>query len=344
MQMRLLSKMKHLNQYIKEVLGEAIQISPTRKKVLDGLPLYISETYRLYETSLFNHDLILVEHHQPDQISILQIQKHFSLLRKYLGKKVVLVTEDLSSFNRKRLIEKGINFIVPNKQLYIPDLLMDLKESFVRPKTKRQREKLIPTAQFLLIYHILDKYDEFNLEEHPFKLIAKQLGYSSMAISKAVENLKHHELISVEGGKEKFIRFHYNRLELWNVAREQSLWANPVLKRVFVDEKPQDLFLLKSNTSALPEYSEMNPSRQDYYAIEKTAFYALQRNKALINANEYEGRYCIEVWRYNPEILIEHITVDRPVVDPLSLYLSSIDSPDERIEMALEQILETYIW
>jgi hypothetical protein len=32
------------------------------------------------------------------------------------------------------------------------------------------------------------------------------------------------------------------------------------------------------------------------------------------------------------------------VVDPLSLYLSVKDSRDERIEMALDQILKKYIW
>jgi len=33
-----------------------------------------------------------------------------------------------------------------------------------------------------------------------------------------------------------------------------------------------------------------------------------------------------------------------PVVDPLSLYLSFKNSYDERVEMALEQIIEKYIW
>lgn len=32
------------------------------------------------------------------------------------------------------------------------------------------------------------------------------------------------------------------------------------------------------------------------------------------------------------------------VVDPLSLYLSVQDKSDERIEMALDQILKKYVW
>jgi len=49
------------------------------------------------------------------------------------------------------------------------------------------------------------------------------------------------------------------------------------------------------------------------------------------------------VWKYNPELLIGELLSSASVVDPLSLYLSVQDKKDERIEMALEQILEIYI-
>ena len=66
-------------------------------------------------------------------------------------------------------------------------------------------------------------------------------------------------------------------------------WSARELKKVYVDKIPDGVSLLRSNTSALPEYSEMKPSKQLYYAIEKKAFYNLQKNKALVNANETEG-------------------------------------------------------
>ena len=113
---------------------------------------------------------------------------------------------------------------------------------------------------------------------------------------------------------------------------------------MYVDEKPKDLFLLQSNTSALPKYTDLNPSRQEYYAIEKNVFYSLQKSKALVNPNAYEGRYALEVWKYNPLALVDKLPNDGIVVDPLSLYLSMQDNRDERIEMALDQIIENFIW
>ncbi|MBN7818079.1 hypothetical protein [Algoriphagus pacificus] len=336
--------MKSTLRYIQETLG----IQPTAysldKSYLDRLPMYINETYKLYRTDLFNKEIILAELKNNDELSIQQTEKQVQQIKQLLNQKVVIVLEKIQAYNRKRLIEKGINFVVPGKQLYMPDLLIDLRESFVNPKTRQKNDTLLPSAQFLLIYHIIHRFQKWKLEEHPFKEIAQKLGYTPMAITNAIENLKYHDLVEVEGEKEKFIRFTGDRNELWYTAHEQNLLVNPVLKTVFVDEMPKDLFLLQSNASAMPEYTDLNPIRQEYFAIEKTVFYGLQKSNVLLNPNDYEGRYALEVWKYNPLTLVDELPNDRAVVDPLSLYLSVKDSRDERIEIALDQILEKYIW
>ena len=330
--------------YLQETLGRQVVASLMAKNYLDRLPMYIHETYRLYQTDLFNAAIVFAERETEDELSILQTAKQVQQIENLLHQKVVVILENVQAYNRKRLIEKGINFIVPGKQLYMPDLLIDLRESFIHPKTKSKNETLLPSAQVLLIYHIIHRNQNWKMEESPFKEIARKLNYTPMAISNAIDNLKYHELVDVKGEKEKFIQFRYERHELWNTVQNQGLLVNPVIKTVFVDEKPQDLFLPQSNASALPEYTDMNSSRQQYFAIEKTVFYGLQKSNLLVNANDYEGRYALEVWKYNPLTLVDEQANDLTVVDPLSLYLSIKDCKDERIEMALDQILEKYLW
>lgn len=336
--------MKQTLQYIEEILGIQPTATPIVKSYLDKLPMYIPEIYKLYNSELFNIEIILAELKNEAELSILQTEKQVQQIRNLLNKKVVVVLEHLPAYNRKRLIEKGINFIVPGKQLYLPELLVDLRETFTHPRAKQKNEKLLPSAQFLLIYHMIHRNSHWKIEEHPFKEIAQKLAYTPMAITNAIENLKYHDLVEVRGEKEKFIRFRYDRHELWNVVHEQGLLVNPVIKTIFVDEKPKDLFLLQSNASALTEYSDLNPGRQEYYAIEKSVFYGLQKSNVLINPNEQEGRYALEIWKYNPRPLVDELPNDMPVVDPLSLFLSVNDSRDERIEMALSQILEKFTW
>lgn len=335
---------KDLCKYITENLGLTIDVRPLPKQQADRLPIYATEMYDLFTMTLLGHVFLLAALKQPNELSILQVTKHLTTLQSALGKKVILLLQNLSAINRKRLIEKGVNFIVPDKQMYVPDLLIDFREQFADARTKEKKETLLPSAQFLLIYHMLHRYEKnWQLEGHSFKEIAERSGYTAMAITKAVENLKYLELIEVTGEKEKFIRFRLERNELWRTAEHNKILINPVIKRVFVDAKPTRA-LLHSNTSALHEYSEMNPGNQQFFAIDKNAFYFLEKNSELINPNDHEGQYCLEVWKYNPEKILHELPFDMPVVDPLSLYLTLCDTTDERIEMALDQIIQNYTW
>lgn len=333
--------MQQLKHYIQEILGTDLNPEQIPQKGLSNLPMFIREAFRLNYATLHNHDLILAEPKHNEPLSILQTTKQLHQLQTAFNKKVVLVVEDISAINRKRFIENGINFIVPGKQMYLPDLLIDLRETFSNKKNKHRKTQLLPSAQFILLYYLLHRNEKKKIEEHTFKELAKKFNYTQMAITKAIDNLKHLELCKAEGTKEKFLHFNYDRHELWNVAL--PLMVNPVLKKVYVDEKPRKIFMLHCNASALPEYTDMNPTKQEYFAIEKNVFYALQKTKALINPNEHEGRFCLEVWKYNPEKLTEGIT-EETNVDPLSLYLSLKDSRDERIEMALDKIIEQHTW
>src|ERR1035437_5667613 len=125
--------MQKISTYIHDVLGYNTQPQPTAKSRLGRLPLFITEAYNFYDLTLFNRDLILAEIKDKENFSVLQIEKQFAQLKQTLEKKIVLVADSVTSFNRKRLIEKGINFIVPGKHLFLPDLLIDLPENYSNP-------------------------------------------------------------------------------------------------------------------------------------------------------------------------------------------------------------------
>jgi len=334
--------MENIIKYVGEVLGIEIRINKFEKEDYNTLPLFIESIYTLYETVLFDKELIVAKYKESEDFSIKKTNTHFALINEIKHKNVVLILDSISSIMRKRLIEKKISFIVPNKQLYLPELLIQLQERFSIPVIKKEKQKLLPSAQLILLYHFSNK--EINLELLSFKQLAHKLNYTQMAITKAIDNLKQLSLITVEGEKEKFIRFKISRKKLWSEIIERNLFVNPVFKSVYIDIIPQSVKLLRSYTSALPEYSNMNPSKQTYFAIEKSLFYQLEKENEFLNINLYEGKYCLEVWKYNPAKLVENIKNEAQAVDPLSLYLCLKNSKDERIEMAIEQIIKTYRW
>ena len=329
--------------YIHETLGIQLSATALAENRLGSVPIVIQSIYTLYQSNLFDTDIILAVMNN-EELSIHQTKKQLQLIKKLLGKKVILVVDQVQAYNRKRLIENGINFIVPGKQLYLPDMLVDLREHFLHPKLRPKSTLLLPSAQFLLMYHLLHRSSEWSLEKHSFKEIAKKFGYTPMAITNAVNNLEFHKLINVLGEKTKFIQFKYENGALWNIVHQNNLLVNPVIKIVYVNELPPNLELTKSNVSALSWYTDLDEGEQTFYALEKTAFYNLSKKNILVNPNNSEGPIALEVWKYDPAKIIKESSYNSEAVDPLSLYLSLKDLKDERIQVALDQLLNAIVW
>jgi len=332
--------MNAVKEYIESIIGLQVNFGPLPEQDKQKLPLYLLEGFIWYTGEIAQKDCAFAKPLNEKTISIattaLQIGKAESILKK----PVILVFQTLEAYQRKRLIEKRAGFVLPGKQLYIPEFLIDLRDINFLEQVKNTQ--LTPIAQVIVLHHLLHK--KSKIEGLTYQQIAAILFTNPMAITRAVRNLNTLGLIEIHGEKEKYFYFKNTIKELWNIAMQQNFFVNPVLKTVFVDEKPKDLHLLKTNASALPIYTDLNPGRQQYFAIEKTAFYDLHKNNILVNMNEFEGDYALEVWKYNPTTLVGEIPGNLEVVDPISLYLNLKDSSDERVEMALEQIIEKYIW
>ena len=333
--------MSHLSDYISKVFGESVQEEAVPEFYYANLPLFIRETYNLKSAALFNRSMVIMEPKDLNVLVIGNLLKHLAIVQNTSDNLVVLLLSGISAIQRRRLIEKRINFIVPGFQLFLPSLLLDMKEEFNRSAFNRHRNTLLPSAQFLLIYHLFFSTNKDSLAEYSLKLVADRTGYTPMAITKAAKDLEQFDLIDILGTKEKFISFKLDKKELWDQAENMGLLRSPVMKRVFVDQIPDGLNLCYSYFSAIGEYSDLNPGNQDYIAVDKKIYHELEKSQSFVNPNNDEGRYCIEVWSYNP------IRLTNPAakcVDPLSLYLSLKDSGDERIEMACEQIIDRYQW
>lgn len=330
-------KTQKLKHYLEETLGlyiHGLSYSMAGRN-RSSLPFYIDNAYDIQSVTLLDRPLAFALLRHEELPSVDQIEKHLELIKDELAKTPVFIADKIPAAITRKLITKGINFIVPESQVYLPALLMHIQGVWEKPKHKAKR--LSPSAQLLLLYALLNKNDQ-EFEILTFKELAKKFGYSKMGITKAVTNLQGFDLCTVMGTKEKVI--HFDHEGLWHKA--EPYLVNPIQRKVFVDELPRNTKLPKSNTFALPAYSNMSESQQEYYAIESKWFNVLEKTQRLKNANFYEGPICLEIWKYDPTVLKSNSEFNYNV-DPLSLYLTLKDEPDERIAMALDQVLEEYL-
>jgi len=334
-------KTQEIRQYLRDTMGIEIHgLTYSMAGRSKRLPFHLGSTYEIQEVTILDRPLLLaiLKNYELPQVS--QLKTQFENLKQEFGKTPVLVAEQIPTAIIQKLTSQGINFIVPGKQVYLPAVLVTLESTWSKPKPRAS--KLLPSAQVLLLYKLLHPYNS-EIEELTFKELAKKFRYSAMGITKAVNNLQQLDLCEVEGTKEKTLSFKSfaSNHELWHEAEPYLL--NPVQNRVYIDELPKKVFLLRAATSALPEYTSMNPDKIQYYAIENYLYRNLLSQDKFKNPNFYEGPVCLEIWRYNPQVLTN--SVDHgDSVDPLSLYLSLRDEQDERIEIALEEILDKHIF
>lgn len=322
--------MDNIIRYIEKTTGIKIEPVELSKEEVKNIPFYILNDYKIWKGRLFQKELLLMEKITPEHYTPLQYQKQMKLIEKKLRNPVVFILPEIKAYDRNRLVQKQVNFIIGNKQIFIPQLLIDLKEYRVKPL---QQTFMQPAAQTVLLYHLQRQ----NLNGLNYKQIAGLLNYRYLTISRAVENLLRFGICKTEGTKEKTVVFELNKKELWEKAL--PLMRTPVRKKVFINDiLPNDL-VFKTNMNALTYYTNLNDDGHTYYAISHTDFLKLKKEKKIKTTSSYDGDYIVELWRYNPGTL-----TDNNYVDPLSLYIAFKDSKDERIEMGLEYIINEMSW
>lgn len=320
--------------YINEAIGIAPEIKTLSEVQQKKLPYFIDDSYSLYSFSLLSRNFCLMLPREDFGYTPTDISKHAELVRNQLSKEVILLTSELTSYNRKRLIGHKVPFIVPGKQMYLPDLLIDIREHCKTAKAKR-KELLPPSSQIILLHCILRNEYSFS----PNGLI-NLLPYSRMTLNRAFDELADLGLAEKAfSGRDKWLNFSLKRKELWEKALPYL--RSPVNKRIFVSGNiPQNYRLVLSGLSALAECSMIAEDDIPVYAIGRNSFKTFLLENDIEAIPSIEGATAIiEIWKYPPEILS-----NKNIVDSLSLYLSLKDNPDERIQGELNHMMENKIW
>lgn len=253
-------------------------------------------------------------------------KKHVRLIQDRFYKTCIFVQDTMTSHNRKRLIQHHIPFMVPGNQMFLPDLGIDLREVFYQKKG--EKEELSPAAQATLIYILL------NVQERQFapSNLALSLGYSLMTMSRVFNELEALNIGRMERkGKNRFLTLDREKKELWENVKAHV--KTPVKKRFWVKgKKPR----LAGGISALAKCTMVTPPSIPVYAMSEKEWKA---SKLTPLPDEDEATFQVEVWAYDP-MLFHH----KGIVDPFSLYLSLRESEDERVEGALEELMEQIQW
>jgi len=324
---------KQIANYLSQSFGLQVSIYPLDLTELNRLPLFLKGGYQLFVGQIGSIPVLWAEPggaFTPDQL-----EQHQRQLEQILQRPVVFVFPQLDAWMRQRLVQRRVGFMQIGKQLYVPQLFLELSDVALRSSMRSEtREKLSPPAQASVIYQLL----KGSLEEKPFGQIANLLAYSPMTITRLTRELANQALIEIVGTKEKQIRFLHKGKALWEAAK--PFLSSPVREEWFVDELSQELkkWSWKAGDTALEYYTLLSAGRTPTSAIFQEQFAVIKRDP-MVRLNKEHGNYKIQSWFYDPALLGIW-----PNADPLSVYLSITETGDERVESALEELINSISW
>ena len=299
------------------------------------VPAYLSQRFKPRCMEIAGQAWLAAMLKGADSPAPLQLAKQLLQLRDTCAPhamNTILVAEHLPPHLRRRLVELGQPFAIPDRQLFWPSL--GSIETAQRPKRTSPTPvtEFSPVAQQLLIALLIRRFSPpINISD-----AAVTLGYTAASVSQAVKALEGCGFVqSTRRSRERSFSLAGEPRDIWKQAL--PLMGSPVRRRLRLmrDELPIDRPIW-AGESALAERTQLVEPNEPCFAVASRGW-EVRRAEEIPTPDA--GTCLVELWRYAPEPLAQG-----GGVDPLSLYLSLRESADERVHIALDELLERTPW
>ena len=316
-----MDKKQTLFTYIKKVTDWKIKVK--NKEV--PLPLYLRTGFAFWYVTIANMDLVFA-YTKEDTHDMRLYTQAYKILREKFDAQVVFVFDYLDTRQINSLIQKHIPFVVLEKYLYLPFVLMQIGTTKSSKNQIYKNERLTSDADLILIGYLDGRiYNGMMVKE-----VATAIEREIRSTSEALSLLDELEYASVKKeGRSKRVRFETESEVYERLIREG---LSPLKKSFFSSSEIFGSKAVKSDYTALSHYSTLMDTGLATVAISAKAKNLLSD---LDTCEEDEALYRVEVWDRDP-----HTFAQSNVINPLYVLRQFKDDDDERVQYALKEIEE----
>lgn len=304
---------------ITDIFGIPIKYEKWNKE--NSLPLYIVGSYD-FKAAIIDTQRCIMLIVKEELAAIPSLKQQIKRIQEVDNVPIVFVLPTVSSYRRKSLIENRIPFLT-DKQVYLPfigTLLIEQNEPDMKV------EKFMFSTQQLVLLYIYSRRKKLYMAE-----ATERLPFSAMTMSRAVKQLEAVGLFSItKDGVNKVIEAKYDSFELFE--KVKKYFSSPVRTVGYLEKIKLTDDMIVAGETALSEKTMLNPDRIETYAVYHKLFDKRNIMKELV---EPDKQIRLELWEYDPKQF-----GNEGIADDLSIVLSLMDSNDERIEEAIEEMLE----
>ena len=313
------------------ILGRPIQLQERSKAQMEGATIGDLLTYKFYDGEFHGMPLLFAEPKgkvaTPRCLSVTA-----NNLTSLLQLPIVFLLPVCPAYERQRLIDKDVYFVVSEKYVHLPMLLAN-----ERVRKTKQAKTLTPVAQYLLLYHL----QIGSIEGMAARDIEDKIPYSYASITLGLTCLEDLGLCKkvAEASKRKVIHFDMKGMNLWEQA--QPFLVNPVEERIYCDGLLSDDSFPECGINALAHYTRLNPDPERTIMMSVKQLRNFKSSEALVRPNKFDGNIIIEAWKYPP---VTATGVKAEWVDKLSLAISLREDEDPRVEGEVERLINETEW
>jgi DNA-binding transcriptional ArsR family regulator len=321
--------------YARDAFDLDLALEPLRTS---ALPFYLVDRYALWRGDLFGRYCVLMAPRPAELFEgWAELPRHRDTVRHQLkADLVVMLFDSLPTRRRKKLLAERVAFMAPGAQLYVPEMLLELREGRpAKPPYLQPPESFAPTTQLVAIAALLRR----NVEGANATMLARRLGVAPMSVGRAFDELQAAGVAEADRvGRERTLHLKAVGFDLWSQIERRLQSPVRKVRRVAIPY-PERFPGLVAGESALAHYTALASPRIQTLAVAAADWNRLAREHLSEVAPGYDQGDDVQTWSYDPSILAE-----RQMVDRLSLYLSVRDHADERVAQAAEQLLEQMSW
>lgn len=322
------NKAKTIELFVSSVLHQSCQVQET--DATDMLPLAYRKRFYFYKLKADQIECLIAE--PVEHIALPQIRAQYLLIGRSLGLRCVLYLQHLTYYARDVLIREGIPFIWENHQVYLPFL------GIVLGTTADRDIKRVDCISFLTQKMLLRSLYE-SWTDITATLASEKMQVSKMSVTRCFDEVDALNLpFIIKKGRSRIYSADTDKKKMWAVIR--PIMRSPLITTFYLRDTLDDDTYLRSGYSALSDYSMLEDNVYPTYALTKNTLSAFREKKYSECMAEEEPVCLVQELGYQIPFLNEKD------VDPLtvSLLISSEERADPRVDQAIDEMLENYVW
>lgn len=322
--------MEHIKQYLQAVLDENAELTFFEGK--EKLSIVLAGSYQFYWVRALETEFVLAK--PWERMTIDKLKKQFIRIEEALQAPVALVEEELTPYRRKKLIQERVAFVSARHQMYLPFLGLHIQEKKSNDTKRYSEDRFSPATQAVYLAVLYHGQKEITQVE-----LAQKLNLSVISVSRALDYLvKMHLLdycVSGKTGRKKVYKC-ADKKQYYENGKEYLI--NPVKGICYVKSIPENVRIFKSGLSALGEKTMLADTDHSIFAIGQKDEQLLKDCQVSEEKGKEEHLPEIQIMKYD----LEALSVDG-YVDNITL-IYSLEEKDERIEIAIEELMEGCTW